>query len=157
MAAPWIKRTGCRIVHLVRHPARVINSFCNYLHYFYDPANPSPPALVYERFIYRHLPELREPMSQYERAALYYVLWNEMIESQSPDCFARIEDAPGSLLWVLNEKPVSGMFVDQEINSFAKPGTRFSMSDLPDGSIRRRLIDMGERYGYRTSLDYLVL
>jgi hypothetical protein len=49
MAAPYLDFfPDATIIHVVRHPVKVINSFCNYIHYFQNTEpNPSDPHYIY--------------------------------------------------------------------------------------------------------------
>lgn len=159
MAAPHLGHQyllGAKIIHVVRHPVRVVNSFVNYLHYFYEPSACKPPNPFYEAFIYRHVPSVRSAVTPYERGALFYVLWNEMIEQHETLCRVRAEDGPAPLMEAMGvDGPAP--FDDREVNTFAVPGRRFSLEHLPRGEIRDRFVAMGRRYGYRMSSEYMLL
>lgn len=148
MAAPFLRSQilrGTSLVHVVRNPVDVINSFCNYLHYFQSPIASN----TYEQFIYRHVPDLRGEMSQYARAAMYYVEWNRMIEAASPAVVFRIEDAPTPVLSFLGKS--GNHFDDRTVNTQKQPGVKsFSVDRLPDWA-RKPLVEMAERYGYKTT------
>jgi len=99
MAAPYMLNLfdSAKVIHVVRNPFAVIKSFIKRLGYFrnrFPQEDPEDPHQIhFENFIYRHLPELHEEMSQTERACLYYVRWNKMIESSGKvKYFHRIED-----------------------------------------------------------------
>jgi hypothetical protein len=84
MAAPFLDHEDLEeltIIHLIRNPIRVVDSFLNHFHYF---QGQEPGSTIYskpyEEFIYKHVPELCLPMSAAERACLYVVRWNEMID-----------------------------------------------------------------------------
>ena len=129
------------VIHVVRNPMRVINSFCNYLGYFQSEKGSNS----YEQFIYRHLPELQKPMTPYDRAALFYVLWNELVEDKA-SFFHRIEDDPDLLLGFLNK---SGEYYNNtKINSQAKSGKRFVREDIQSVEIGQRLLRKCRQYGY---------
>lgn len=81
MAVPYLDHpylTHSQIIHLVRDPIKVIQSFGNKLQYFRHKPNP------WESFIYTHLPELKEIKDPITRCSAYYVLWNLKIEKK--DC-----------------------------------------------------------------------
>lgn len=83
MAAPFLGHPlleNTTIIHLVRDPLKVINSFVVGLRYFRDSCLHEKYYDVYHRFIYRHVPDLTLPLAPEARAALYYLRWNEMIE-----------------------------------------------------------------------------
>lgn len=161
MAAPYLGHTVfCKVptIHVVRNPIRVVNSFCNYLNYFREARGTN----AYETFIYNHFPELTsEELTPYERCALYWVLWNKMIETALTNrdnrYFVKIEGGTDGLLNFLGlqgtKKP---LFSDKKVNSFESPGDRFRLSELPDGSIKRDFVELGERYGYSMGSEYLM-
>lgn len=142
-----------KIVHVVRHPVKVIHSFVNHIDYFKD--NDNPFALVYEQFIYRNVPELKEKMPAYDKAALFYILWNELIEPYS-NFFYRVEDDISDLQSFLN---VSGQpFEKKNVNTFKKPvDSYFDIMDVESEEIRDRLVVKGEQYGYDMTSKYLLI
>lgn len=153
MAAPFLGEDllrGVPVIHVVRNPVRVINSFCNYIGYFQR----SAPSNSYEQFIYRHLPEVGKLQTAYDRAAAFYVGWNRMIERHSVHTF-RIEDAPQAVLSFLGR--TGECYDDRSINSYQKPGARFSLDQLEDDSLSKELVEMGERYGYSMSQKLLLI
>ena len=133
---------------MVRHPMDVINSFVVGLHYFREWIPPDP----WHRFIYTHVPELRLDHDPLERAALYYVRWNEMIERRAAgkrSFFCRIEDGVAGVLEHLGVRCAdSGLLAARTVNTrmAGKPG--FTFDDIPSGSVRGQLRTLAERYGY---------
>jgi hypothetical protein len=154
MAAPYVGEfQSAKLVHLVRHPVRVVNSFCNYLGYFKS----STPSNEYEKFIYGILPELTEEMSQYDRGALYYILWNDLIEQRTENkVIHRIEDGPKKLLKELGLQNEICNFDDPYTNSFQKPRQRFCVDDLSE-EIWDLFKECGAKYGYKLSSEYLLI
>jgi len=156
MAAPFLRDEAfndCKFIHIVRNPIKVVNSFCNFLHYFAC----DYPTNDYETFIFGQLPELRRSMSNYERAALYYVRWNEMIERLMPGpcLFHKAENNMDDVFEFLGISPCVA-YNDREINSYRRPVSPFILDDLPEGAIKKSFIDIGKRYGYKmNSLKYL--
>ena len=151
MAAPYLDSDilkDVKIIHFVRHPSRVINSFCNFLGYF----SKSSFTNIYERFIYSKFPVLQHEMSQYDRAALYYILWNKQIKSHF---FQRLEDPKDDLMDFLGSK--SDHFFDQKnANTFAKPSKKFQLCNLENKKIKSNLIDLGLEYGYDMNENKMV-
>lgn len=132
------------VIHVVRNPVRVINSFCNYLGYFQS----ENWSNSYEQFIYRHLPELQKPMMPYDRAALFYVLWNELIEEYGASFFHRIEDDIDLLLGFL-KKSGEEHYNNTKINSRIKScKQRFVCGDIQSTEIAQRLSDKCHQYHY---------
>jgi len=155
MSAPFLGEEILRdipIIHVVRNPIKVVNSFCNYINYF----NSGIGTNSYEQFIYRHLPELKEDMPQYDRACLYYVLWNEMIEKNNV-FFHRIEDDKQSLLDFIGAS--GDYFDDHSVNTLKKIVNKkfLSPSQIENEDIQDRFVAMGTKYGYNMSLKMMVI
>ena len=152
MAAPFLNDECLKdttVVHVMRNPIRVVNSFCNHLDYFKQ----SCPSNKYEEFIYKHLPELRQEIPQYDRACLFYVRWNEMIVGHYR---YRIEDDPSKLIEFLglNGEPIQ----DKDINSVKKVGAKlFALQDIKSREIQDEFVNLGRRYGYPMRSEYLLI
>ena len=158
MAVPYLGHSclaGTKVIHVVRHPVHVVNSFVNYLRYFRTPPQSTPPGLIYECFIYNHMPELLDYRMPYERAAMYYVLWNQLIETVKAPRL-KVEDGPGVLRKLLGVN-TGKAFDDRRTNTFECAGDRFDVSMLPDGEVKRRFISVGESYGYNMSSYHLLI
>lgn len=155
MAAPFIQSEifkDTKIIHVVRNPVRVINSFVKYLEYF---VNRHPalwyPAKKYEAFIYYHCSDLYWDLSQEERAALYLIRWNKMIEklSEGKDYILhRVEDDPQPIINFIGKERPESFFNDRKANSFEKVKEQFTLNHLPPSRIKDELIELGKRYGY---------
>jgi hypothetical protein len=159
MAVPYLHHeclNDTKIIHVVRHPVRVVNSFVNYLGYFHSPSLCLPPNPIYESFIYRHLPELRNYPAPLERAAMYYVLWNELIEKRETLARFKVEDGPGPLQNLLGIESKT-VFDDRTANTQEKVGARFDIRMLPQGEVRERFAAIGEKYGYNMASDILLM
>lgn len=157
MAVPFL---GCevlsdsKIIHVVRDPIKVVNSFCNYIDYF----RLSEPTNAYENFIYSHIPELKKDMSRYDRAALYWIRWNQMIEKHNVDLFHRIEDDPFTVLQFVEKS--GPYFQDKTINTYKARATtkdRFGIDRIKDRGIFLEFVEMGKRYGYPMRSEYLMI
>ena len=148
MSAPYLdhdilKKT--KIIHLVRHPYKVINSFVK-MDYFAVPnpedySHQSMGGNSWQVFIYNHLPELREAMGQYERAALYWTRWNKMILSFNNSYLHRVELGIAPLLRELN---IDFCEFEGSLNSL---GSDFT-NRVADGIIRDEMVELAEDMGY---------
>lgn len=154
MAAPFLDSDlleGARIIHAVRHPLQVINSFVVGLGYFLEPY----PTDIWHQFIYSHLPELQQHWHPLERAALYYVRWNRMIEQRArgqEPLFLRIEDGPSRLLRRLGVHGVDPRLLKaRAVNSRMEGKGGYSYEDIPPGVARDELFEIADRYGYTLS------
>jgi len=88
MSAPFLnheKLKNTTIIHLVRNPLKVVESFCN-INYFCD----KKPNNEWEEFIYSHAPELTNDLNQIDRCCLYYIIWNNKIEKNKINLFFKV-------------------------------------------------------------------
>lgn len=158
MAAPFLKHpilSETKIIHAVRDPLKVVNSFCNYLGYFRN----SHPSVIYghefERFMYNFVPELSGKMTYYERGCLYVILWNQMITNHLKDRkykFWRVEDSLEYIFDYLEVSPSEPAYQDRTANTFKKNDLNFSLNQLPKGSIKSEFIRLMASYGYTSDL-----
>lgn len=154
LSAPFLDHESLintKIIHVVRNPIKVINSFVNGLNYFGSNIS------EYEKNIYKWIPELSEEMSQVDRASLYYILWNEMIEQKLAGkkyLFHRIEDDIQSILdYTECSIPRTKLHSDTETNTFLKKNSKvFKINDISRTFIKSKLVAIGERYGYQMIL-----
>jgi hypothetical protein len=154
MAAPFLKVVDAQVIHVVRNPVKVVSSFIGF-EYFLDKEPTHLPHnsehIKYEKFIYSFLPEMREEMSQLERASLYYVRWNRMIEeSGRVSLFHRIEDDPEKVKELFGFK--GECYSNTLCNSFGR-GIGLTSLKVESLRIRDELAEISERYGYSGVLD----
>lgn len=118
MAAPYLDQVEGSVIHFIRDPLKVISSFVRGMHYFWN----TKPSNQYERFIYSHLPQLSHKMRAVERAALYYLDWNELIVKKiigKNYVMHNIDSDPYIIKKMLGVEQ-NGKFDDKEINSIQK-------------------------------------
>lgn len=150
MAVPFLKEKlleNTTVIHVVRDPIKVVHSFCHHIDYFtsHEPKN------SYEQFIYRHVPELRIEMPQHDRACLYYIKWNEIIEQSNPMYFHRVEDEIHPIMTLLNKKS-DNVFSNKEINTYKKwSNEHFHIHSIQSKEIKESFIEIGRRYKYKMS------
>jgi hypothetical protein len=87
MAMPYLDMNifnDCFFIHVIRNPIDVINSFCHNMNYFYDEPyyNLDEFNIKYLNFIYKHVPDIKKYKNPYERAACFYLYWNDQIEKK---------------------------------------------------------------------------
>lgn len=129
-------------VHLVRHPKRVIDSLVKVQVF-----ERRDRYGLYTNFAYHWVPEMREIAgSAKERAALFYLLWNEMAE-QGADHFWRVEDGPAGMLDMLGIEYEGPLFDDTSYNGRLGPHVDTRLTDL-EPWLAEELLAMAERYGY---------
>lgn len=149
LAAPFLKEFSCSVIHVVRDPVKVIQSFCNYIGYFKS----ETPSNQFESFIYDHVPELKGKMPVYDRACLHWIRWNQMIES---NFLHRVEDGPDSIMKFLGA--IGEPFMDNTVNSYRRhTKERFSIDKISSKEIRDEFIALGRKYGYKMRLENLML
>lgn len=148
-AAPYLAdsfTSGVPLIHLIRNPIKVVNSFCHYMDNCFEINTPRNDL---EIFIYNAVPELEEKMPQYDRACLFYVQWNKMIEASHPAFSHRIEDDPKLLLEFVGCAGVAEYFQDRKANHLVRTtNNRFTLDQIQSRSICNDFIEMGRRYGY---------
>jgi hypothetical protein len=152
MSAPFLKRFDTTVIHLVRNPMGVVGSlvgevFRNFSNPFPTHFDDAPDHFLYERFMYEHLPDLGEEMPQLDRACLFYIRWNEMIESSGRvDLFHRVEDNTDRIRKLVGS-PGWG-YCDDRCNSFSDSSRAWHLSDVESPRIRSEMRDIMKRYGY---------
>ena len=133
---------GVTVVHLVRHPKKVIDSHLREWkanHPYYNP---------HYHWLEKHLPELVDYKTPEAKATYKVLRLNEMVEARA-DIRHRIEDDPRELLDKLGiDWQGCDLFNNPEHN--AHPGRAESdvmLVDLP-AEMREPIAEMTERYGY---------
>lgn len=171
MAAPYLQHEilkNASVIHLVREPMKVINSFvvafCYFLSgtlackrnnkewtYAYPPG--ADPEFKFMKFIYFNLPELHSPsLTAVERAAIHYIKWNEMIErgcAGKKFLFHRIESDISKLTKFIGIDK-QDLYNDKDTNKAIYKNI-YTLNDIRSDSIKEKLIDISKRYGYLCS------
>ena len=141
LAAPFLNQRplqDARVVHLVRHPQRVMESLLRIG--FFEGRYPE-----YLSFANEHLPGLEEQPSGEAKAAHLYVKWNEMIERQCDGrqyIRHRVEDDPAFLLDQLGIIADGDLYRNTRLNSRAGAPVDVDITKWPE------VFAMAERYGY---------
>jgi predicted nucleic-acid-binding Zn-ribbon protein len=155
MAAPFLDHEYFKdvtVIHVIRKPMRVINSFVSGLGYFKGNSLYGE-AKEYHEFIYKHIPRLRESLPPQDRAALYYIKWNEMIKQKAQNYFLyRIEHPPTKLLKFIGLQR-NNYYTNTQSNhkiGLSEEFTRFSQIKTKD--IREELINYYSNYYLKTKL-----
>ena len=161
MAAPFLDQPcfeNTSVIHVVRHPLKVINSFLGF-GYFQPEIHTTLETTNgwlysqgdYHRFIYNFVPELLDSnLTPVDRAALYYVRWNELIESKSTSkkyLFQRVEDSYSQLFDFVG-RMATDVYDNRQANAGNAEEKIHSLEAIPDEECRRQLIEIGRRYGY---------
>lgn len=148
MAAPFLNHScfdNVIIIHVVREPIKVINSFLGF-GYFAEDIFKNEHHRRYLDFMYTHVPELRESMPAIDRAALYYIKWNKMIEERAKArIFHRIGSSPLKIINKLGLK--NATYKNDKLNH--KEGVISkcrNYADIKNVGIRNELIKMANSY-----------
>lgn len=152
MAAPFLADpffAGKTIVHVVRHPVKVVLSFLNDIGFFSYPDTDH----AHESFIYKHLKGIADIGDPMDRAAFYYVGWNKMIRENGRDrrvVFHRIEDGPDALLEKLNlPRPAAGgCYRNEACNTWPDKKVRYTAEDIGESKYSEELFALAEQFGY---------
>ncbi len=145
LAAPWLSHpclANVRVIHQVRHPVRVMESFIQQGMYRED-----TPCT---RFLERHLPQVRLHEDFRVRAMVHWILWNQMITSSCPRAIVhRVEDGIEAFLaragvedW---RRPV---YDNTSLNSGPNRVEHPDIDNYPDGEWKERLVAYAEKLGY---------
>jgi hypothetical protein len=146
MSAPYLEDDNfqsAKIVHLIRNPFEVISSFVYDGKFFLI----DEPDNDYEDFIDDFFPEIFKEPTPIDRAAYFYVAWNEMIEQNSRHSLYyrhNIDDGvtPG-LLNFLKAKNYNDK-IYKRINSWdTKTRPTLNWTDFKNP---QKLMEMSERY-----------
>lgn len=169
MAAPYLQNeilAGTSIIHLVREPMKVINSFvvafCYFLSgtlsckrnpnewtYAYPPG--ADPNFNFMKFIYSNIPELYSPgLVAVERAAIHYIKWNEMIERGCAGKNFLFHPIESDISKVTKFIGVDNKYDDKTVNK-ANYKDMYYLKDIRSAAIKDKLVDISRRYGYLCS------
>lgn len=97
LMAPFLEELeDVTVVHLVRHPKAVVDSYRRLA--FFNPRFEDS-HWPYAQFAKEHMPDVWRYGTTKMRAAAFYVAWNRMIADKAPDAILhRVEDDPEPLL-----------------------------------------------------------
>lgn len=156
MAVPFLQDKcleDTKIIHVIRNPVKVINSFVHGFKYFNFRTCRSNSSKPYHDFIFSHVPELLdESLDAVSRCALYWVRWNEMIEknSKNKDYIVQQVEKPFSKLFdFLGLEKVENYYLNSSVNH--KLGLKDKIKDIreiPNSKIRDLVIGYGRKHRY---------
>lgn len=149
MAAPHLEHFSGYVLHVVRHPLDVINSFVGID--FFGPTDHG----VYREFAEKHAPEVFEYESPVERAMAWYLVWNRRIEPWSHKR-VRVEDVTGDDLFDIVryagahhapwEIAQNLAHVPKDVNHRRRAD--ITWAELPNDDLKAELEQMAKEYGY---------
>lgn len=152
MAAPFLKEFETKVIHVVRNPIGVVSSmigdsFKNFMNSYPTNIPEFPDHILYEEFIYKHVNDLRNEMSQLDRCCLFYIRWNEMIEKSGKVLMRhRIEDGTDELKKFFG---FSGKCYENTKCNSRPSHSDWSFSDIQSRSVKTELLEIMSRYGYK--------
>ena len=156
MAAPFLENdilSETKIIHIVRHPLKVISSHINEVRFF---EYPHPPQAKYQEFVLTHLPSILEIENITERACYYYIQWNKMIEEKSRKkaLFHRVENKLSpDLANYLGVTIPQKFHNDEKTNSWRTQREDMTIADIPAGAIKDEFVAVAEKYGYNLAVN----
>jgi len=155
MAAPFLSHPafdGAKVIHVFRHPLEVINSFIYGLGYFKRDCVKNEDMKDYHKFIYKHAPMILNYANPIDRAAVYYVEWNKLIEKNSlgKDYYRHnISRNLGRVFDFLNMKEPNSYYDNKKSNNILGLNPIItSFKDIPSQQARESLIEFYNRYFY---------
>lgn len=144
LAAPFLslpQMEGLKVVHLVRHPKKVINSLvkCQVFESLKRYGN-------FYNFAYQYCQGMEFQQTPKERAAYFYVVWNSMIEPWA-DIRWMVERDARMLLDKLGIEHDDNIFNNTSYNQRTGPRVDTKLDDL-NPPLRAAVERISERYGY---------
>lgn len=152
MAAPFLADPlfeNTTVIHVVRHPVKVLLSFLNDIGFFAHADTDHP----HESFIYQRLKGIADIADPVDRAAHYYIGWNHLIRDNTrgrKTIFHRIEDGPDVLLEKLNlpRTTRAGCYRNEACNTWPDKKARYTAEDIYESQYRDELLALGAAFGY---------
>lgn len=151
-AAAYLPVPGAEVVHLVRHPldstaSRMVRGVLA----------DNPPTLERERlkaWVLERCPQIADGRTHLERAVLYWVYWNQMVEPHA-DYFLRVEEVVPDDVATLAHVVLPGArpappVLPPPIDTSNHPSLSWAdLGVLVRPEVCRRVAELAERYGYR--------
>lgn len=151
MSAPFLDNEilkDTKIIHLIRNPIKVINSFI--AGDYFDKVWPEI-TVPFQNFIKQYIPDLYEnDLDKINRCALFYLRWSELIEKQIQNkefIVHKIENDDLDLKDFLEIEKIKEIKINKKINSWAVNKNIFSIKNL-NSEIQKNLIEFSNKYGY---------
>jgi hypothetical protein len=116
------------IVHIVRHPKHVMDSYLRMMIYTHPHHEP------YYHWMANHLPELNTYHDPVAKAACWYLRVNQMIEPYTKGMFHKVEDPPKHLLDLIGI-PYDSMKLYSDTSYNSRPGygpSNVAITDVPE-------------------------
>lgn len=152
LAVPYLESAlfkKTKIIHSVRHPLKVISSHIKDIDFFNFE---NEKFKVWINFILKFLPEIKDIDNNIERACYYYINWNKMIEKHAHFRHKVEDECSDELLNFLNVERTENIFTNTKINSWNKREEDLSIDQIPNGSIKKELIELARKYEYKLDI-----
>lgn len=155
MAMPYLHLNifnSCKFIHVIRHPEDVINSFCHFLNYFYDESfcKLNDYNKSYLNFIYKNVPDIKKYKNPYDRAACFYLFWNQQIEDKLKNknkIKIKIEEINNNLLLEeFIEAKIPNEF--EKISNIKTKEKRFYLKNIKNKSLKEQIFCFCEKNNY---------
>lgn len=152
MAAPYLNKIDAKVIHVVRNPINVVSSMIGDAFRNFKNTKPTHFSDLrehhrHEKFIYDNLKDLEKEMPQIDRACLFYVGWNRMIEDSTKIVLRhRIEDEVSEIKKLFSYEGET--YENTSCNSFADQNKEWSFEEIESSAIRSDIEEMAKKYGY---------
>lgn len=139
MSAPYLNDPildGVKIIHLIRHPLKVLSSWVNDIHFFEEGQTEGE---QFRKLICEHLPQIEKEPTEIEKACRYLIEWTKLIEQNSKNrMVVKIEDYPFTDLVNFIRKDANmdnGILDNNKVNSW-KINPDLTLEDIPNGKTK---------------------
>jgi len=156
MSAPFLdceELVNTKVVHLIRHPIKVISSYFIDLQYY---KYPQQGVHDYMDYVYKYLPLiLDESLSPVHRVTKFYLEWNKLIVQkcqrkikEGKYLLHKVENGSQSVLNWLGLKNKEGAYADERSNTMKHRLDLFSIRDIPEHPVKDELVEFAAKHGY---------
>jgi len=152
MAVPYLRHpflVNANVIHLIREPMKVISSLVCNNKLFLD-FTIQDNITNYRNYLVQHLPQITEIPGDVNRAAYFYLRWNEWISYSRPLAVVqRIEDQPGAMIEYLGVQRPTHLYDDKTANRWLVRDKDLEFEAITDKSLRTEIIEFTKKHGYQ--------
>lgn len=162
LAAPYLgiyKNTNTKIIHITRHPLKVISSLMNLDFFSQERDATYKHHQLFVMHIYTNLPNLQSYKHQIDKCAYFYLEWNNLIEQNKTSLditrfkLEDIAESPNNFLGQIDDELVITKSTDlkEAFNTKShekKHNKQYSLNDIKDPKLHRQLSDLLKIYDY---------
>lgn len=163
-AAPYLDHSvldNTKVIHLIRHPLKVISSFLWDFIYFSWPPNDLETLKKIDKKQYKlavWIPELDELVPNTIRACYYWTRYNEIIEEKSVNkeyLLHRVDiDPVENILDFCQIENRENLYLDNRTNTKRHRLHFLTLDDIPNHPVKDKMIQKAEEYGYDLNLTH---